>query len=222
MDFIDALPNSNGYTVIMVVVDRLSKAAHFVALKHTYMATSVERAFMDNIIKLHGLPKSIVSNCDRIFTSKFWQELFRLQGTKLKLSSGYHLQTDGQTEPYCQSSITTRQSMKLAPGFYGPFCIDKVAYRLELPAGSVVHPVFHVSCLKKVMGRTNVPAQALPTFDDQGTLQVSPYRILDRRQVRKRGRTITQLLVQWTSLPLEDATWEEAHSIQERFPNFQP
>jgi len=97
-----------------------------------------------------------------------------------------------------------------------------VAYRLELPADSAVHPVFHVSCLKKVIGRTNVPAQALPTFDDQRTLQVSPYRILDQRQVRKRGRTITQILVQWTNLPPEDATWEEAHSIQERFPNFQP
>jgi hypothetical protein len=116
--------------------------------------------------------------------------------------------------------------MKLAPRFYGHFrilnCVDKVAYRLELPAGSAVHPVFHVSCLKKVIGCTNVPAQALPTFDDQGTLQVSPYCILDRRQVRKRGCTITQILVQWTSLPPEDATWEEAHSIQERFPNFQP
>lgn len=88
MDFIDALPNSRGYTVIMVVVDRLSKAAHFVALKHPYTATSVARAFMDNIVKLHGLPKSIVSNRDRIFTSKFWQELFHMQGTKLKLSSG--------------------------------------------------------------------------------------------------------------------------------------
>jgi hypothetical protein len=98
MDFIDALPNSRGYTMIMVVVDRLSKAAHFVALKDPYTVASVARAFMDNIIKLHGLQKSIVSYSNRIFTSKFWQELFHLQGTKLKLSFGYHPQTDGQTE----------------------------------------------------------------------------------------------------------------------------
>jgi len=98
MDFIDALPNSRGYTMIMVVVDQLSKAAHFMALKHPYTATSVARAFMDNIVKLHVLPKSIVSYHDRIFTCKFWQELFHLQGTKLKLSSRYHPQTNEQTE----------------------------------------------------------------------------------------------------------------------------
>jgi hypothetical protein len=77
-------------------------------------------------------------------------------------------------QPYRQSTIATRRSMKLAPRFYGPFRIlnriGKVAYRLELPASSAVHPVFHVSCLKKVIGRTSVPAQDLPTFDDQGTL----------------------------------------------------
>jgi hypothetical protein len=98
MDVIDALPNSRGNTVILVVMDRLFMAAHFVALKHPYTMTSVAKAFMDNIIKLHGLPKSIVSDPDRIFTSKFWQELFQLQDTKLKLSSGYHPQTDGQIE----------------------------------------------------------------------------------------------------------------------------
>jgi hypothetical protein len=85
--------------------------------------------------------------------------------------------------------------MKLAPQFYGPFhilnLVGKVSYRLKLLVGSAVHPVFHISCLKKVIGRTNIPTQALSTFDDQGTLQVSPCRILNRRQVRKRGRTIT-------------------------------
>jgi len=53
----------------------------------------------------------------------------------------------------------------------------------------------------------------LPTFDGQGTLQVSPYRILDHLHVHKRGRTITQVLIQWTTLPPKDAMWEEAHSL---------
>jgi hypothetical protein len=129
-------------------------------------------------------------------------------------------------QPYCQSSIANRRSLKLAPGLCGPFRVlnrvGKVAYDLELPAASTVHPVFHVSCLKQVMGHTNISAQDLPSFDDQGTLQVSPCRILDRRQVRKLGCTITQVLGQWTNLPPEGATWEEVHSLYERFPNFQP
>jgi hypothetical protein len=56
MDFIEGLPKSNGYSVIMVVVDRLTKFAHFVAVKHPYTAATIAQHFMDNIVKLHGLP----------------------------------------------------------------------------------------------------------------------------------------------------------------------
>ena len=78
MDFIEGLPKSNGYSVIMVVVDRLTKFAHFVAVKHPYTASTIAQLFMDNIVKLHGLPNSIVSDRDTIFVSAFWKELFKL------------------------------------------------------------------------------------------------------------------------------------------------
>ena len=82
----------------MVVVDIISKNAHFCALPHPFTPTLVAQSFMDQIFKLHGMPTSIVSDCDPILTSNFWQEIFKLQGTQLQLSTSYHPQTDGQTE----------------------------------------------------------------------------------------------------------------------------
>ncbi|KAL0455225.1 UNVERIFIED_CONTAM: hypothetical protein Slati_0861700 [Sesamum latifolium] len=98
MDFIEGLPNSEGKDSILVVVDRLTKYSHFIALKHPYTATSVAKVFFDNIYKLHGLPVSIVTDRDRVFTSKFWKELFTLSGVSLDMSSTYHPPSDGQTE----------------------------------------------------------------------------------------------------------------------------
>lgn len=97
-DFIDGLPSSSGKTVIFVVVDRLSKAAHFVALQHPYNALTVAQAFLDNVFKLHGCPKSIISDRHSLFLCEFWKELFSLQGVSLQFSSAYHPQSDGQTE----------------------------------------------------------------------------------------------------------------------------
>ncbi|MCH80874.1 Ty3/gypsy retrotransposon protein, partial [Trifolium medium] len=98
MDFITGLPLSYSYTTIMVVVDRLTKYAHFIPMRSDYTSKSVAEAFMHNIVKLLGMPKSIVSDRDKVFTSNFWQQLFKLQGTSLAMSSAYHPQSDGQTE----------------------------------------------------------------------------------------------------------------------------
>ena len=98
MDFIEGLPSSNGYTVIMVMVDILTKYAHFVALKHPFSAVNVAKEFVANVVRLHGIPTSIVSDRDKVFISAFWRTLFNLHGTKLCMSSSYHPQTNGQTE----------------------------------------------------------------------------------------------------------------------------
>lgn len=98
MDFVEGLPLSDGYIVIMVIVDHYTKYAHFVPLKHPFTAPTVARQFVDSVVKLHGMPHTIFSDRDRIFTSTFWKLLFQKLGTKLNYTTAYHPQSDGQTE----------------------------------------------------------------------------------------------------------------------------
>ena len=98
VDFINNLPLSNGYSSIMVVIDRLSKFAHFIPLKFGFNSKIVAEAFIQNIVKLYGFPKTIFSDRDRVFISSFWRHLFKSQGTQLAMSSFYHPQSDDQTK----------------------------------------------------------------------------------------------------------------------------
>ncbi|KAJ0088553.1 hypothetical protein Patl1_32496 [Pistacia atlantica] len=204
-----------------------SKTRNHAPVPNPYLASTIARIFFDNIFKLHGFPKTIVSDRDKIFLSNFWRELFRLHGTQLKFCSAYHPQTDGQSEvtnrclenylstaledldtqlhkrtailsllkenlansqnrmkvmadrnrtdkefehgdwvyirlqPYRQTLVAFRKSMKLSPRYFGPYkileCIGAVAYRLDLPNEWQIHPVFHISQLKKKLGDQVVP-----------------------------------------------------------------
>ncbi|GJY36212.1 transposon ty3-G gag-pol polyprotein [Tanacetum coccineum] len=339
MDFVEGLSNSNGFTAVMVVVDRLSKYAHFVPLRHPFTAATIAREFVSNIVRLHGVPSTVVSDRDKVFISSFWQALFKLQGTGLCMSSSYHPQSDGQTEvvnrtmeqylrcfvgdkpkkwvewlpwaeysyntsvhsstkmtpfqvvygrappklipyvpgttnvqavdeylrdrdellrqlrvnllaaqhrmkiqadhhrrdlefevgdlvfvklqPYRQMSVAFRGSNKLSPRFFGPYRVlgkvGPVAYRVELPPGSLIHDVFHVSLLRKCVGPVTDPIPA--AIDVPQTPQ--PECILDERVVQKgKYRPKTELLVKWVGCPREDATWETKWRFARSYPNF--
>lgn len=337
MDFITGLPKSEGKSVIMVVVDRLTKYAHFCALSHPFKASTVATAFMETVQKLHGNPKIIVSDRDPIFTGHFWTELFSCLGTQLAHSSSYHPQSDGQTEivnkclegylrcfvsdkqtqwvrwlslaewwyntsfhtatkmtpfmalygyhppsitsclkekpkvqavddhiehqqqvlqllkdnltlaqnrmkqqadqhrsersfevgdwvflrlqPYKQMSLKqAKKDNKLSPKYYGPYKvlqkIGTMAYKLELPSSSCIHPVFHVSCLKKVIG-DKLPVQTiLPELDEEGKIILEPEEIIDTKIRQLRNRSISEYLIKWKNLPVEDSTWEDVSFIE--------
>jgi transposase InsO family protein len=99
MDFITQLPKTKaGNDTIVVFVDTFSKMVHFAPSKTTATAPDTARIFFDHVFKLHGLPRSIISDRDAKFTSRFWQTLFKTMGTRLAMSTAFHPQTDGQTE----------------------------------------------------------------------------------------------------------------------------
>ncbi|KAL4318769.1 hypothetical protein GQ457_18G015560 [Hibiscus cannabinus] len=340
MDFIEGLPPSNGKNTILVVVDRLSKSAHFIALTHPFTAKIVAEKFVEFVVRLHGLPRTIISDRDSVFLSSFWREFFKLSGTQLQMSSAYHPQTDGQSEvvnrcleqylrsfvhqqprkwssflswaefwynttyhssigmtpfqalygrfpptiphyelgmspvhevdqqlatrdellrhlkanlcaannrmqqlanskrrdvefkegdwvflklhPYRQRTVFARAYHKLASRFYGPYLIEqklgKVAYKLKLPEGSRIHPVFHVSLLKKKLGDTHSSNSELPLVTD-GEIIMEPECILDSRWIKQGSRFVEESLVQWKHLSSEDATWENTHQLRDKFPS---
>lgn len=106
VDFITALPESEGHTQIMVTVDRFTKMAHFVPLMENATARDCATTFLQNIWKLHGLPENIVSDRDTKWTGEFWQSLCERLKIKRNLSTAFHPQTDGQTERVNQTVET--------------------------------------------------------------------------------------------------------------------
>ncbi|CAM8940630.1 unnamed protein product [Rhodiola kirilowii] len=286
MDFITGLPLVGGKSVILVVVDRLSKYAHFAYLNSGYTAPQVVTVFIDTIVKLHGFPRSIVSDRDKVFLSRFWTELFTRSGTKLKFSTSYHPQTDGQTEvlnrcleqylrafvgdkprswikllswaeywynttfhsalkmspfqavygrpppslpcythlqPYRQQSLAQRGSNKLSKRFFVPYKIlervGPVAYRLELPESSKIHPVFHVSLLKAWVGSPPDAIPMLPELSINNQPVMLPSSILNSRIILHNGAPEKQILVQWRDRLIDESSWEPLLPLARLFPS---
>ncbi|KAI9191959.1 hypothetical protein LWI28_016004 [Acer negundo] len=129
-------------------------------------------------------------------------------------------------QPYRQSSVVIRRNLKLTPRFFRPYLvlakIGHVAYRLQLPLGSRIHPVFHVSQLKKRVGDSVTSSSILPHTSSDGLLMVYPMAILACKMVKIGNQVVAQQLVQWSNTNPVDATWEDASVMAFRFPEFHP
>ena len=126
MDFITGLPRTrSGYDSIWVVVDRLTKVAHFIPVKTTYTSAKLAKIYMTRIVCLHGVPRSIVSDRGTQFTSKFWNQLHETLGTMLEFSTAFHPHIDGQTERVDQ---ILEDMLRACALYYGSSWDDNLPY----------------------------------------------------------------------------------------------
>ncbi|GJV35069.1 putative mitochondrial protein [Tanacetum coccineum] len=231
MDFIKALPKSQGYTVIFVVVDRLTKYAHFMPLSHPFTAVEVAQEFLDTVYKLHGLPTSIVSDRDKVFLSNFWKELFKLLQVKLLMSTAYHPQTDGQTEVvnrclecYLRCMIGERPKEWKKWLNCGIIQTSILPFKL-LPLRQFMAKhhqfMFLIWELKLCQGSPPLSqVMELPSCNKEGLMEPEPIALLDRKMVKRNNAAVVYGLIQWANGSKDDATWELLEKLYAKFPAF--
>nr|GEU31398.1 reverse transcriptase domain-containing protein [Tanacetum cinerariifolium] len=233
MDFISKLPKtSNGHDIIWVIVDRLTKSAHFIPTRATDSMETLIRLYIKEIVSRHGVPISIISDRDSHFTSIFWQSLQDALGTQLDMSTAYHPETNGESE----RTIQTREDMLRAcvidfgkgwekhlplvefsnnNSYLASIKIGPVAYKLELPEELTnVHNTFHVSNLKKCLSDESlvIPMKEL-RLDDKLNFVEEPVEIMDREVKQLKQSRIPIVKIRWNSKRGPEFTWEREDQI---------
>ncbi|KAI3797612.1 hypothetical protein L1987_32872 [Smallanthus sonchifolius] len=185
MDFITKLPRtSSGYDSIWVIIDRLTKSAHFLPIREDYRVEKLARIYIDEIVSRHGVPLNIISDRDARFTSRFWQSLQTTLGTRLDLSTAYHPQTDGKTE----RTIQTLEDMLRAVviDFAGNW--DSHLSLIELSYNNNYHTSINMTPFEALYGRKCrspicVSVEGVIRFGKKGKLApryVGLFKILER------------------------------------------
>ncbi|GKD76405.1 putative reverse transcriptase domain-containing protein [Tanacetum coccineum] len=138
MDFVTKLPRtSSGHDIIWVIVDRLTKSAHFLPMHEDYKMERLARLYLNKIVVRHGVPISIISDRDSQFTSRFWQSMQEALGTRLDMSTAYHPQTDGQIKFSYNNSY--HSSVRCVPfeALYGRKCHSPIMWA-EVGEGQLI------------------------------------------------------------------------------------
>ncbi|GKA25886.1 putative nucleotidyltransferase, ribonuclease H, partial [Tanacetum coccineum] len=150
MDFVTGFPTTQKrYDAIWVVVDRLTKSAHFLPIRKNYGISKLAEIFRQEIVRLHGTPTSIVSDRDPKFTSRFWKGLQKAWGTRLKFSIAFHPQTDGQSE----RTIQTLKDMLRACALEWTGCWDEYLCLVEFAYNNSWHASIKAAPFELLYGR---------------------------------------------------------------------
>ncbi|GJS29763.1 putative reverse transcriptase domain-containing protein [Tanacetum coccineum] len=243
MDFVTKLPKtSSGHDTIWVIIDRLTKSAHFIPTRATDSMETFTRLYIKEIVSRHRVPISIISDRDNHFTSRFWQSLQNALGTQLDMSMAYNPETDGQSERTIQTLKDMLRACVIDFGkapfeaLYGQKCrspvcwaevgdilkrVGLVAYTLELPEElSNVHSTFHISNLKKCLSDESlvIPMKEL-RLDDKLNFVEEPVEIMDREVKQLRQSRIPIVKVRWNSKRGPKFTWEREDQICAKYPH---
>nr|GFB22073.1 hypothetical protein [Tanacetum cinerariifolium] len=214
MGFIVGLSNSGGKTVIMVVVDRLSKDSHFMALSHPFTAIQVAQLFLDNVYKLHGLPKVIISGRDEVDSVD--RSLAAREAIIQMLQ--FHLSRAQVRMKAVADTYRTERIFDVGQWILTE--LGMAAYKLQLPPTAQIHPVFHVSQLKLFKGDPLAVQEVLPKCDPNGHLACVPIKVLERRMIKEHNKLFVYVLIHWSYGSQADATWELATNLEKRFLDF--
>ncbi|XP_038874872.1 uncharacterized protein LOC120067371 [Benincasa hispida] len=223
-----------------VVVDRLTKLAHFILGKSTFSVNKWAQIYMKKVMRLHGVPVSIVSDKDPHFTSNFWKSLQVALGPG-DFNTSFHPQTDGQTERLNQiledmlracaiefsrswdAHLHLMEKGKLSPRFIEPFevleRVGPVAYHLTLPPTlSSVHNVFHILMPRKyVTDPSHVVDYEPLQLKDNLSYEEKPIEILIREVKILRRREIVFVKVLWQNHQFKEATWEREDEMKTQY-----
>ncbi|XP_075095399.1 uncharacterized protein LOC107814356 [Nicotiana tabacum] len=196
---IEGLPKSKNKEVILVVVDRMTKYAHFIALAHPYTAATVADVFWKRIHCLHGTPEFILS-------------LGPILEIRVQEAEDIVMRRQQMQQLLKDNLTRLRSRMK--------YYANKRRSDREFQLGDMVYPVFHVSLLKKKVGDRVVVQTTLLITSDDGQFLVKPVAILQRQLIKRNNADVVRVLVQWSNLPPEDATWEDYQFLKAKFPDF--
>ncbi|GJR59771.1 putative reverse transcriptase domain-containing protein [Tanacetum coccineum] len=167
MDFITKLPRTpSGYDSIWVIVDRLTKSAHFIPMNEKYKMEKLTRLYLKKIICRYGVPVSIISDRDPCFASRFWRSLKKSLGTNLDMRTAYHPETDGQSE----RTIQTLEEMLRACVINFGSDWDKHLPLAEFSYNNSYHASIKVAAFEALYGRK---CRSLVRWSEVGDAQLT-------------------------------------------------